>query len=133
MSLHEIFLHQAYFGASLWSALGLFVTIGIAFSSICRLNATKPGRFITSEQMLYLGFAFWAVEAFTDLLFLQVFYGHDLAFGGMILLYLHSTYKEWAGDDCISDLLNMWRKDHRRRIHEVKSKTNFGRRATDRR
>lgn len=133
MSFHEEFLNRTFYGVGVWSSMGLFVTVGIALSCICRLNSMKPTTFISSEQALYMGFAFWAMEAFTDLLFLQLFSGHDLVFGFAILLYLHSTYAEWAGDDCVSDLFNRWRPEHKQRVAEVQHRIKYGRRATDRR
>lgn len=120
MSFHESFLNETFYGAHVWNVLGLFVTIGISLSCICRLNAMKPRAFLSSEQALYMLFAFWAMEAFTDLLFLQLFSGHDIAIGVGIILYLHSTYKDWEGADCVSDFLNLWRKEHRERLKELR-------------
>lgn len=131
MSFHEAFLNETFFGIGVLSALGMVVTIGIALSCICRLNAMQPRLFITSEQALYLLIAFWAMEAFTDILFLQMFSGHDLAIGGGVMLYLHSTYKDWAGEDCVSDTLNLWRRDHRMRMEEIRHGHKYGRRASD--
>lgn len=127
MSFHEAFLNETFYGINVLSALGLVVTVGIALSCICRLNAMHPSRFVTSEQALYLLAAFWAMEAFTDLLFLQLFSGHDIVLGIVAILYLHSTHREWAGEDCISDLLNLWRPEHRRRLHEMRHGIPFGR------
>lgn len=127
MSFHESFLNETFYGVGVFYTLGLVVTIGIALSCICRLNAMRPRVLITSEQALYLMFAFWAMEAFTDLLFLQMFSGHDIAIGIGILLYLHSTYKDWQGEDCVSDFLNLWRREHRERLHQLRHGIPFGR------
>lgn len=121
MSFHELLLDQRYWGLSVFSVFGMLVTIGIGLSCICRLNSIRPTRWrITSEQALYLMFAFWAMEAFTDLLFLLMFSGYDIAIGIGILLYLHSTAQDWEGDDCVSYALHLWRSKggfHQRQHH----------------
>lgn len=132
MSLHELLLNERYWGINFFSVTGLFITIGIGLSCICRLNAmrSKPWR-ISLEAIMYLVFAAWAMEAFTDLLFLSMYSGYDVAIGGGILLHLHSTYKVWEGDDCVCDILNFWRLEKKARLKEIRAGRKFGRRKID--
>lgn len=132
MSFHEVLLNQRFWGLNVFSVFGLFVTLAIAGSCICRLNAMKPKRWIISlEALMYLIFAAWAMEAFIDLVLLQMFSGYDIAISIGILLHLYSTYAQWEGDDCVCDALNFWRLEKKRRIKEIQEGVKHGRRKTD--
>lgn len=111
MSFHEVLLDQRFWGINVFSILGLFITLGVALSCVCRINAIRPNpwwRFST-EAIMYMVFAGWAMESFIDLVFIQMYSGYDIALGGGIMLHLYSTYAEWEGDDCVCDFLNFWR------------------------
>lgn len=130
-SLHEIFLRQTFYGANPFVLMGLFVTLAIQASCICRLDASRPSAFITTGQLLHLYLFFWALESFVDLLFFQYFAGHDIAFGVISMLYLHSTREQWRGRDCVIDFLHRWDKTYRQRAEEIRRGVKFGRRASD--
>lgn len=112
MSFHELLLNQRYYGINVWSVAGLFITLGIMTSCICRINARRPRKWwrITLESLLYVLFGAWAMESFMDLLFLQMFSGYDIAIGCVVMLHLCTTYAQWEGEDCVCDWLNFWRK-----------------------
>lgn len=132
MSFHEALLSQRFWGFNVFSVFGLFVTLAVAGSCICRINAMKPKRWIMSlESLMYLIFAAWAMEAFMDLIFLQMFSGYDVAIGAGIMLHLHSTYKHWEGDDCVCDALNFWRLEKKKRLKEIEAGVKHGRRKVD--
>jgi hypothetical protein len=132
MSLHETLLNERFWGINVFSAFGLLVTLGIMMSCICRINAMRPRPWrITLEACMYLLFAAWAMEAFMDLVFLQMFSGYDIAIGAGIMLHLHSTYKHWEGDDCVCDVLNFWRLERRQRIADIHNGIKHGRRKAD--
>lgn len=132
MSFHEALLNQRYWGINVFSIAGMVITIGILLSCICRLNAMHPKRWrITFEQVMYLMFAAWAMEALSDLIFYTMFSGYDIAIGLGIMLHLHSTYKSWEGDDCVCDWLNFWRLEKKKRINEIRNGINHGRRKQD--
>lgn len=132
MSFHEVLLSQRYYGLNVFSVIGLFLTLGIGGSCICRINAMKPKRWIMSlESLMYLIFAAWAMETFMDLVFLEMFSGYDVAIGTGIMLHLHSTYKQWEGDDCVCDVLNFWRLEKKKRLKEIKEGVKHGRRKID--
>jgi len=135
MSLHEALLNQTYYGFDIFVVFGFFITTGISMSVICRVNAMKPPKpwRITSEQILYICFGYWAMECWVDLVVYNFFSGYDLIIGAGVMLYLHSTYKDWIGDDCVSDSLNWWRKEYKERKKQMKSGVHYGRRSTDRR
>lgn len=133
MSFHELMLEHRYYGLHFFTVLGFFVTTGIWLSCVCRINASRPRLMhISLEQMKYLLYAAWAMEAFSDLLFLRMFSGYDVAIGIGVLLDLSSSYKHWQGDDCICDALNFWRLERAERLAEIRKGHNYGRRSSDR-
>jgi hypothetical protein len=122
-SLHEIFLRQTFYGLNVFCVLGLFVTMGIVASCICRLAASPPSILLTTGQALHLYLLFWSLESFVDLLFFQYFAGHDIAFGVLSILYLHSTRRHWKGTDCVIDFIVRCRQ----RLRELRHGIPFGR------
>lgn len=131
-SIHSYFLSRQFDGVNVFSVSGVFVSCGIMLSCVCRINSTRPRHWrISMNQMLYVMFAAWAMETLTTLLLLETFTGYDMAFGIIIMLHLGSTYKDWAGHDCVCDMLNYWREEHRARIKAVREGRQFSRRKTD--
>lgn len=127
MTVHSYLLSRQFDGVNFFSVFGVFITLGIMLSCICRINSTRPRHWhISVAQLLYMMFAAWAMETMTTLLLLETFTGYDAAFGFVIMLHLSATYKDWAGHDCVCDALNYWRAAHRKRIHRVQEDLDAG-------
>lgn len=112
MSMHEMLLSQRFYGFGVMWFLGMGVTLCVVASCICRITAMQPREWwrIPFELVIYLAFGAWAVEAFMDLVFIRMYAGHDVAIGGIALLHLQTTHRNWLGDDCVWDTVIKWRK-----------------------